>query len=204
MQFVAFDLETTGIMAGVDRIVEIGAVRFSHGKITSVYSTLVDPQIPIPPEASRVNGITNEMVSGKPKIEQLLNSFAEFCGADPMVAHNAPFDTGFLIADINRYGTLAPRGLILDTLPMARKVFPGLLNYKLGTLVKHLEVAGADFHRAEQDASYCGQVFLKIVNKIFHQSQPVILEQLIALAGKGEQRFPQPAPVSTQEQLILL
>lgn len=203
MQFVAFDLETTGTVAGVDRIVEIGAVRFCMGKVTAVFSTLVDPEMPIPPEASRINGISNDMVAGKPKIAQLLPSFSEFCGSDIMVAHNAPFDTQFLIADIMRFRSPAPKGLILDTLPMARKVFPGLLNYKLGTLVKHLEIASSDFHRAEQDASYCGHLLLKVIAKIFNHNQPVAIEQLIALCGKGEQRFPQPPP-PVQEQLALL
>jgi len=66
MRFIAFDLETTGIFAGVDQIVEIGAARFINGQVESVFSTLVDPQMPIPPGASRINGISNEMVKGNP------------------------------------------------------------------------------------------------------------------------------------------
>ncbi len=76
MTFVSFDLETTGFIAGVDRIVEIGAIRFINGTVDSVYSTLVDPLIEIPEGASRVNGISNDMVRGKPTIDKLLPSFA--------------------------------------------------------------------------------------------------------------------------------
>src|SRR5690606_32807161 len=95
MRFIAFDLETTGTLPGVDRIVEIGAVRFVNGEIDGVYSTLVDPQMPMPAGASAVNGITDEMLQGKPKIEELLSSLSEFCGDDILVAHNAAFDTQF-------------------------------------------------------------------------------------------------------------
>src|SRR5580698_4507970 len=82
MRFIAFDLETTGIVAGVDRVVEIGAVRFIDGQVEGVFSTLVDPQIPMPPGASRVNGITDDMLHGKPRIDELLEPFAEFCESD--------------------------------------------------------------------------------------------------------------------------
>ena len=65
-------------------------------------------------------------------------------------------------ADIKKHETTAPRGLVLDTLPLARKVYPGLANYKLGTLVTHLGIPSGGFHRAEEDAAYCGQLFFKI------------------------------------------
>lgn len=191
MNFIAFDLETTGTVPGVDQIVEIGAVRFIAGQPEAIFSTLIDPQRPIPPGASRVNGITDDMVQGKPLIESVLESFAEFCADDIMVAHNAPFDSQFLIADIKRYESGAPKGIILDTLPIARKVFPGLPNYKLGTLVQHLKIPSAEFHRAEADASYCGHLFWQMVQRISVKGQLPGVENLVTLTGKNEQRFPQ-------------
>lgn len=191
MRFIAFDLETTGTVPGVDQIVEIGAVRFENGEVTSVFSTLVDPRRPIPPGASAVNGITDDMVAGKPLIEDLLGAFAEFCEDLPMVAHNAPFDSQFLIADIKKHESLAPRGVILDTLPISRKVFPGLANYKLGTLVQHLKIPSTGFHRAEEDATYCGQLFSELVKRISVAGKAPEIENLVALTGKPESRFPQ-------------
>ena len=190
MRFIAFDLETTGTMAGVDAIVEIGAVRFVNGQAEGVFSTLVDPQRKIPAGASAVNGITDDMVQGQPLIEDLLASFAEFCGEDPIVAHNAPFDVQFLTADIKKYESAAPKGVILDTLPIARKVIPGLPNYKLGTLIQHMNIPATNFHRAEEDASYCGRLFWKMVLKI-SPSGEVPLGNLVALTGKDESYFPQ-------------
>ncbi len=190
MKFIAFDLETTGTVAGVDAIVEIGAVKFNQGLPEATFSTLVDPKRHIPEDASRVNGITDDMVVGKPLIQDLLGPFAEFCGDDPLVAHNAPFDAQFLVADIKKYEVPAPKGIVLDTLPISRKVFPGLANYKLGTLIQHLNIPAGQFHRAEEDASYCGNLFLHILNKVSSGGE-VPIENLVALTGKPEFTFPQ-------------
>lgn len=190
MRFIAFDLETTGTVPGVDQIVEIGAVRFVDGNVEGVYSTLINPLRPIPPGASAVNGIFDDMVAGKPLIHDILPSFAEFCGEDLLVAHNAPFDAQFLTADIKRHEAAAPAGLVIDTLPLSRKVFPGLANYKLGTLVQHLKIPSAGFHRAEEDATYCGHLFVHMVKRISIGGQAPKHENLVALTGKGELRFP--------------
>ena len=198
MNFIAFDLETTGILPGVDRIVEIGAVRYLNGQVEAVYSTLVDPQISIPEGASRVNGITDDMVQNKPRIDRLLESFADFCRDDIVVAHNAAFDAQFLTADIKKFESPAPKGVIIDTYAMAKKVFPGLPNYKLGTLVQHLGIPSTQFHRAEEDASYCGQLFIKMVEKISPSGIPPSVENLVALTGKPELRFPQIEPQPKQ------
>ena len=192
MRFIAFDLETTGTLPGVDQIVEIGAVTFNEaGAPETIFATLINPGISMPEAASRVNGITDEMLVGKPSITDVLDAFAEYCGDIPMVAHNAAFDAQFLTADIKKHETTAPRGVILDTLPIARKVYPGLANYKLGTLVQHLGIQSTNFHRAEEDAAYCGQLFHKMVTRLSPNGVPPTLTTLISLTGKIEMRFPQ-------------
>ncbi|WP_374034398.1 PolC-type DNA polymerase III [Bdellovibrio bacteriovorus] len=191
MRFIAFDLETTGTVPGVDQIVEIGAVRFIDGQPEAIFATLIDPLRPIPPGASAVNGISDDMVKGKPLIDSILPAFAEFCGDDVLVAHNAPFDSQFLIADIKKHETTAPKGVILDSLPIARKVFPGLPNYKLGTLVQHLKIPTSNFHRAEEDATYLGHMFSQMMKRISIGGQAPQVGNLIALTGKPELRFPQ-------------
>lgn len=190
MRFIAFDLETTGTVAGADQIVEIGAVRFVNGEAEAVFATLIDPLRPIPAGASAVNGIFDEMVKGKPTIDSILEEFSAFCGTDPLVAHNAPFDAQFLTADYKKWELPTPAGVILDTLPIARKVFPGLANYKLGTLIQHLKIPSSNFHRAEEDATYAAKLFLELVKRISVNGQPPAIENLIALTGKPEYRFP--------------
>jgi DNA polymerase III subunit epsilon len=192
MKFIAFDLETTGTLPGVDQIVEIGAVRFSEtGVPETIFATLINPGIPMPEGASRVNGITDDMLVGKPAVHEVLDAFAEFCGDDILVAHNAPFDAQFLTADLKKHETTSPRGIILDTLSISRKVYPGLANYKLGTLVQHLGIQATNFHRAEEDAAYCGHLFHKMVTRLSPTGVPPTLATLISLTGKIEQRFPQ-------------
>jgi DNA polymerase III subunit epsilon len=190
MRFIAFDLETTGFLPGLDQIVEIGAVRFVDGKPDALFATLIDPRRPIPAGASKVNGITDDMVAGKPLIQDVLPKFAEFCGDDLIVAHNANFDVQFLSADVTKHETVAPSGLILCTLAIARKVLPGLANYKLGTLVQHLKISATEFHRAEQDATYAGELFSRMMQKIFREGEVPAIENLIALSNNTALRFP--------------
>lgn len=191
MRFIAFDLETTGTVPGVDQIVEIGAVLFNNQDVESVFSTLINPQKLIPAGASAVNGITDDMVFDKPLIEDILPSFTEFCQDLPLVAHNAPFDSQFLLADVKRYEISGPKGVVLDTLPISRKVFPGLPNYKLGTLVQHLKIPSSNFHRAEEDATYCGRLFIEMNKRISIGGKPPLIENLISLTGKPAFTFPQ-------------
>ena len=192
MKFIAFDLETTGIKSTEDMIVEVGAVLFDGDRAIKGYGALVDPGRSIPPDASAVNGITDDMVRGKPTIATVLEEFTEFCGDLPLVAHNAPFDYKFLLEDIKLHKSVSPTGVVLDTLPLARKVFPGLANYKLWTLVRHFNFPSGTFHRAEEDSSYCGLLFAKIVQTLEMRREPCAEEDLLKLMGNKEpMRFPQ-------------
>lgn len=201
MNFISFDLETTGFIAGVDQITEIAAVKFVDGEPLGIFSTLVNPQRSIPEEVQRVTGITPEMVVGKPTIDSLLDSFADFCGDDVVVAHNANFDFQFLQSDIQKFESKAPKGFVLDTLALSRKAIPGLMNYKLGTIVQHLKINTEVFHRAQHDATYCGHLFKNIIERMTVNGQMPTLETLIQMSGKPL-KFPQ--IVRTHKQLDLL
>lgn len=202
MKFIAFDLETTGTRPTADMIVEVGAVRFDGNNPAESYGTLVDPGIPIPPDASAVNGISDEMVRGKPGIERVLGDFADFCGDLPLVAHNAPFDYKFLLEDIKLFRAPAPRGIVLDTLPLARRIFPGLPNYRLGTLVRHFGFPSGTFHRAEEDSAYCGRLFAKIIETLQMRGESADVENLVKMTGKEAVCFPQYAPEPDQLDLF--
>ena len=108
-----------------------------------------------------------------------------------MVAHNAPFDYKFLLEDVNLHKSLAPKAVVLDTLPLARKVFPNLPNYKLWTLVRHFNFPSGTFHRAEEDSSYCGLLFAKILETLEKRREPCAEEDLLKIMGKEPMRFPQ-------------
>lgn len=193
MKFVALDVETTGTLSYTDHIVELAAVRFLNGKAQDRFSTLIDPGVPIPDEASRINGITDEMLKGKPVINDILKTFSDFCGKDLLVAHNAIFDFQFLSQALEKHYCIAPQGPLFDTYALSKKVFPGLSNYKLSTLVEYLKIPVSHFHRAEQDAWACGQVFYLILNKINIKTQGneyLDCNKLNQITGKKELRFP--------------
>jgi DNA polymerase III subunit epsilon len=157
--FVAFDYETTGLHPAVDRIVEFGAVRFTIGRELGEFGELANPGIPINPDASRVSGITTDMLLGRPSVEAVLPRFMEFAGPAILVAHNAEFDTGFLRAELQRAGLPTVQNLIIDTQALARKAFPGKKSYSLQNLVEMLGIPANNAHRARDDARQCMRIF---------------------------------------------
>jgi DNA polymerase-3 subunit epsilon len=191
MDFIAFDLETTGIQPKTDAVVEIGAVRFRGNEVVDTFCTLINPGRPIPPEASAVNGITDDMVAEQPVIETVLSQLADFCGDLPLVAHNAPFDFKFLLAAVEKHRARAPKGIVLDSCQLARVVFPGMFNYKLGTLVRHFGFPNGTFHRAEEDSVYCGLLFARIVEALEKSGQSAGVPALLDLAKQPPLKFPQ-------------
>jgi DNA polymerase-3 subunit epsilon len=94
--FCAFDIETTGLDPRLDRIVEIGAVKFDRRGPMGRYSVLINPGSPMPEEAGRVNGISDALLAGKPGLEEVVPDFLRFAAGAVIVAHNAPFDCGFI------------------------------------------------------------------------------------------------------------
>ena len=163
---------------------------------------LLMPSVKSPADASAVNGITDDMVRGQPGVAGVLGEFSEFCGNLPLVAHNAPFDFKFLLEDVKLHRAAAPKGVVLDTLPLARKIFPGLPNYKLGTLVRHFGFPGGTFHRAEEDSAYCGMLFAKILQTLQQRGEPCSVADLVRMTGKAEMRFPQFASQPAQLDLF--
>lgn len=153
--FVAFDFETTGLHPAVDRIVEFGAVRFTIGRELAEFGELADPGFPINPDASRVSGITDEMVAGKPGVGEVLTRFMAFTDTSILVAHNAEFDTGFLRAELQRARMPTVENLIIDTQVLAQKAFPGKKSYALQNLVEMLGIPVNTAHRARDDARQC-------------------------------------------------
>ena len=121
--FFALDIETTGLTPVVDQIVEIGTVRFQGDEIIDTFEAFVDPGMPVSSGASAVNGITDDMVRGKPPIEEVFPRFIDFMGLDIPVAHHAPFDVGFLSYDISRLNLAVPDKPVLNTCVIPKSLF---------------------------------------------------------------------------------
>ncbi len=190
MDFIAYDLETTGTRPEEHAIIEIGAVRFEGGTPGEPFDRLVNPGVPIPLDAVDVHGITDDMVRDQPTIDEVLPELAEYCGDLPLVAHNAKFDYKFLHHAIQKHKIPAPGGVTIDTFNLAKRVLPGLPNYRLDTLVRHYGIPSSRFHRAGEDAAYCGMVFLRILHALESGGHPVDIPSLIELTGQPEMTFP--------------
>ena len=158
---VAFDLETTGLSPLFDKVIEIGAVKRLPDGNTSHFQELVRPGIPIPPENSLIHGITDDQVASAPPIQEVLPRFLRFIGDLPLVAHNARFDTGFLVFALRQQGLPLPDNAIYCSLSLSRSVFQEVPNNRLETLAQRLSIPYHRHHRAWDDASICLQLVLR-------------------------------------------
>lgn len=163
--FVVFDLETTGFSSKNDKIIEIGAVKLKEGKIIDRFSTFVNPEKTIPYHITELTSINDEMVRNSPKIEEVLPEFLNFCKGAVLVAHNAGFDTSFIKANCNRLG-LTFSFSILDTVPLARFLYPDLKRVKLNIVAKYLGISLENHHRAVDDAKATADILLKCFEKL--------------------------------------
>lgn len=158
--FVVFDLETTGLSAAENHIIEIGAVKIKEGKVIEEYNTFVNPGCPIPSKITELTGITDEMVADAPGFEQVFDGFCEFCGNDTiMVAHNANFDIGFLRAEAERIGRHFTNTYI-DTVPLCRYAFPDMRSVKLNLVADRIHLPKFNHHRAVDDAKVLSDIFI--------------------------------------------
>jgi DNA polymerase III epsilon subunit family exonuclease len=177
LEFVAFDFETTGLYANLDRIIEIGAIKFNLQNIGPRFTTLINPEMSIPPESTKINGITDEMVRGKPTIQDVLPHFMNFIGSSVLVAHNAPFDTGFFINSLRSCALETLHNHIIDTIELAKQVITQARKYSLSYLCQILNIPLPAFHRAENDALACRELFLYCVRLISLEGS-IILKDL--------------------------
>jgi DNA polymerase-3 subunit alpha (Gram-positive type) len=157
-RFTVFDFETTGFGQGAG-ITEIGAVKVEHGEFIDRFSSLVNPLCHIPRQIQLLTGITDEDVAEAPCISEILPEFLDFIGQDPIIAHNASFDCAFLYREAEKLGRRVPNPVV-DTVRLARKVWPGLPTYKLSYLTDYHGIAQESAHRAWCDARATAKLYL--------------------------------------------
>ncbi len=163
--YVVFDIETTGLSALTDTIIEIGAVKVEAGTITDRFSTFVNPKVPIPFRIEQLTSINDEMVMDAPVIEEVLPQFMEFCEGAIMVAHNAEFDMGFISVACEKQN-LPCDFTVVDTVAMARTLIPTIAKYKLDQVAKALKIDLGHHHRAVDDAECTAHIFIKLCERL--------------------------------------
>ena len=163
---VIFDLETTGLNANFNRIIEIGAVRVKNCDVVESFNIFVNPNTPIPPHITELTGISDDMVKDAVDEKTALEKFYDFCkDSRILVAHNAPFDTGFLKATAARHN-LPYEFTSIDTVPILRTLYPELKRVTLDNVAKFLKLPPFNHHRACDDAQMLSDIFRAMVNKL--------------------------------------
>lgn len=163
--FICFDLETTGLSAQNDRIIEIGAVKISNGEIIDTFSTFVNPQRSISAKITEITGINDKMVENAPLEEDAVKQFLSFCSNNVLVAHNAPFDTSFIKASCQRLG-VEYKFTSIDTVAISRAILPDIKNCKLDTVAKFLRLGDFNHHRATDDATILAKIFIELARRL--------------------------------------
>ena len=180
-EFVAFDLETTGLSVNDDTITEIGAVLFRDGKEVASFQSFVAVHRKLDPENIKLTGITDEMLEGAPEIDEVLPEFLKFVGDRVVVAHNARFDTGFVRKACERLG-IQYNLTSVDTLPLAQQLMPQLNKFKLDGIARALKLPSFNHHRAADDANICGQIFVKFLKMLDEDGYSSIQQVNLKLA----------------------
>lgn len=163
--FVAVDLETTGLSTEYDDIIEIGAVRYRDGTPVATYAQLVNPGHDVDDFITELTGITNEMLEGQPSIGDVLPGFMDFLADDIVIGHNVNFDINFLYDNCQNCGLKAVSNDFIDTLRVSRRMLPDLENHKMDTVAEALQLSGRDLHRATGDAVIAANIYLELLHR---------------------------------------
>ena len=170
--FIVLDLETTGASPTTGcAITEIGAIAIRGGEILAEFSSFVNPQVALPEYIVNLTGITDEMLMDAPLINEVFPDFIEFIDRHEhvhLVAHNAPFDLGFLKAAAAQLSHTWPKYEVIDTVKLARRVIERseIENYKLGTLSQFFNTKALPNHRALDDVKTTVEVLHRLIERL--------------------------------------
>ncbi|WP_042146487.1 ATP-dependent DNA helicase DinG [Paucisalibacillus sp. EB02] len=166
-RFVVLDLETTGnSSASQDKIIEVGMVVIENNEIVDEFSTMLYPGKSIPPFITQLTGIKDEDVADAPTFSEMAEVIVEILEDSYLIAHNVPFDLGFLNAELSAIGKPSLKNPVLDTVELTRILYPHSPGYKLGILAEFLNIEHDNPHRALSDAYVTAKLFIKLQDKI--------------------------------------
>ncbi|WP_333607949.1 exonuclease domain-containing protein [Arsukibacterium sp.] len=160
--YVVLDVETTGGKAGLDRVIEIGALKVQAGEVLDSFSTLINPQRYIPSFITRLTGINSAMVANAPTFAEIAGKLSAFLQGAVFVAHNAKFDYGFIRSEFTRLDMPFAMPQLCTVVNM-RRYYPGLQSYSLGKLCEEFDISLTNHHRALDDATATVEL-LKLIN----------------------------------------
>lgn len=184
--YVVFDVETTGLSAIYDSIIEIAGVKMHQGNIIDTYEAFINPGHPLSAFTTELTGITDAMLEDAPPEKQVMEEFKAFCEGTILVAHNASFDIGFINKTYERLGMEPSTLPVIDTLELSRLVNSDLRTHRLNTLARHYGVHLEQHHRAIYDSETTGFILYKLLEQALEDYQMTHHDQLNDEMGKGD------------------
>lgn len=181
-EFIAFDIETTGLSPNNDRMTEIGAILFQGGEIKQNFQCFVNPHMPIPPDIKRLTGITDEDVKDAPDEDEAMRRFLEFAGDRPIIAHNADFDTSFMREACKR-SNIPFDPVVIDTLVLSQCLLPDLKRFKLDIVSHKLKLPEFNHHRAYDDAAVVARIMAKFIPMLAERGAKTVGDINAAVSG---------------------
>ena len=157
--YVVFDTETTGLSARYNKVIELAAVKMKNGTVIDQFEQFIDPGHPLSETTINLTSITDDMVRGSKSEEEVFKMFQDFCKGCVIVGHNATFDVDFMNTGYERHGLPLISEPWIDTLPLARFLYPEMKGFRLNTLAKKLDVNLEHHHRAIYDAEATGYIY---------------------------------------------
>ena len=163
LEFVIFDTETTGLEPASAELTEIGGFKVVKNDISSIYSSLIKTEKPIPPEITKLTGIDDALVKDFPPAKEVLEKFLEFIGDSILIAHNADFDMSFLRHNVKKFLNKEINNDVVCTVKLSRFLLPTLTNHKLHTVGQHFGLKVENRHRAIGDVELTFQIWKKFI-----------------------------------------
>ncbi|MDZ5473442.1 PolC-type DNA polymerase III [Bacillus sp. 31A1R] len=167
--YVVFDVETTGLSAVYDTIIELAAVKIRQGEIIDRFESFANPHHPLSATTIELTGITDDMVVNAPEVVEVIKKFHDWIGDSVLVAHNASFDMGFLNVGYKQCGLGKATNPVIDTLELARFLYPDMKNHRLNTLAKRFKVELTQHHRAIYDAEATGYLLMIMLKDVIEK-----------------------------------
>ena len=189
--FVALDIEATGISPNKSRIIEIGAIKVIDGKEVEVFSTLVNPCVPISEEITLLTGISEEMVSNAPTEKEALKDLIEFVDEYPWLGHSINSDYGYIKSSLNKNGML-PRQFEkygYDTLALAKKLLPDMPSKSLANMCNYYGIVNVNAHRALDDVKATIELFYKLQDEFYLEKKESFKKILLTHKVKKLQKI---------------
>ncbi|MFS9251995.1 PolC-type DNA polymerase III [Streptococcus infantis] len=164
--YVVFDVETTGLSAIYNDLIQVAASKMYKGNIVAEFDEFINPGHPLSAFTTELTGITDDHVKNAKPLVQVLKEFQEFCKDTVLVAHNATFDVGFMNANYERHGLPKISQPVIDTLEFARNLYPEYKRHGLGPLTKRFGVALEHHHMANYDAEATGRLLFIFIKEV--------------------------------------